>query len=146
MGGPGKSSRLGIAVSLCPFVPALAGRGKCPAAARLVKHGKGAYDGIRGYSPAARETVAVRIAITGATGFLGHYVVTRFASQGHLCRCWYRPGSDRGGFGAVERQIEGVPGELGDPRAGDLFPREKCDVCATPVPSFAGDRWGLGAP
>jgi uncharacterized protein YbjT (DUF2867 family) len=33
----------------------------------------------------------MRIAITGATGFLGHYVVSYLASQGHLCRCWYRP-------------------------------------------------------
>jgi nucleoside-diphosphate-sugar epimerase len=69
---------------------------------------------------------AMRIAITGATGFLGHYVVTRLASQGYLCRCWYRPGSDRGGFGAVERQVEWVPGELGDPRAGASLV-EGCD-------------------
>ncbi len=69
----------------------------------------------------------MRIAVTGATGFLGRYIGNHLAAAGHLCRCWYRPGSDRGGFEAVERQIEWLPGELGDPReAGDLV--EGCDA------------------
>ncbi len=59
----------------------------------------------------------MRIAITGATGFLGRYIVSHFASQGYPCRCWYRPGSDRGGFEAVERQVEWLAGELGNPGA-----------------------------
>jgi nucleoside-diphosphate-sugar epimerase len=42
----------------------------------------------------------MRIAITGATGFLGRYLVAHFAAAGHACRCWYRPESDRGGFEA----------------------------------------------
>ena len=69
----------------------------------------------------------MRIAITGATGFLGHHVVSRLASQGHLCRCWFRPGSDRDGFDAVERQIEWVPGELGDQKVGGSLV-EGCDA------------------
>ena len=56
----------------------------------------------------------MRIAITGATGFLGRYIVNHLVSRGHACRCWYRPGSDRGGLGATEQNIEWVPGELGD--------------------------------
>ncbi|MEI8374138.1 MAG: SDR family oxidoreductase [Planctomycetota bacterium] len=58
------------------------------------------------------------IAVTGATGFLGRYIVNHLASAGHACRCWYRPGSDQGGFEAVEQQIEWLPGELGNPGAG----------------------------
>jgi nucleoside-diphosphate-sugar epimerase len=69
----------------------------------------------------------MRIAITGATGFLGHYIVSHLASQGHVCRCWHRPGSDRGGFEAVERQIEWVSGELGDPCAAASL-GEGCDA------------------
>jgi nucleoside-diphosphate-sugar epimerase len=47
----------------------------------------------------------MRIAITGATGFLGRYLVRHLAGAGHQLRCWYRPGSDRSGFektGAIE--------------------------------------------
>ena len=57
----------------------------------------------------------MRIAVTGATGFLGHYIVNHLASAGHVCRCWHRPGSDRGGFEAVERPIEWVAGRVGRP-------------------------------
>ena len=69
----------------------------------------------------------MRIAITGATGFLGRYIVNHLASAGHACRCWYRPGSDRGGFEAVERQIEWLPGELGNPDSGTRLV-ERCDA------------------
>jgi nucleoside-diphosphate-sugar epimerase len=41
----------------------------------------------------------MRIAITGAIGFLGRYLVRQLAEAGHQFRCWYRPDSDRGGFG-----------------------------------------------
>ncbi len=69
----------------------------------------------------------MRIAVTGATGFLGHYIVNHLASAGHVCRCWYRPKSDRGGFDAVERQVEWVPGELGDQEACNRIV-ETCDA------------------
>ena len=59
----------------------------------------------------------MRIAVTGASGFLGHYIVNHLAARGHACRCWFRPRSDRGGFEAAERQIEWIPGELGDTSA-----------------------------
>ena len=69
----------------------------------------------------------MRIAITGATGFLGLYIVNHLASAGHVCRCWYRPGSDRGGFEAMEQQIEWVPGGLGDGTASNSLV-EGCDA------------------
>src|SRR5690242_5323557 len=59
----------------------------------------------------------MRIAVTGSTGFLGHYIVTHLAARGHTCRCWHRAGADRGGFEQVDDRIEWLPGELGDPAA-----------------------------
>jgi nucleoside-diphosphate-sugar epimerase len=59
----------------------------------------------------------MRVAVTGATGFLGRYIVRHLAGAGHRLRCWYRPGSDRGGFDDVAAAVEWLPGELGDPTA-----------------------------
>jgi nucleoside-diphosphate-sugar epimerase len=56
----------------------------------------------------------MRIAITGATGFLGRYVVRRLVAAGHQLRCWYRAGSDRSGFDREDRSLEWLPGQLGD--------------------------------
>src|SRR5262245_32590001 len=60
---------------------------------------------------------SMRIAITGATGFLGRYLVRHLAGAGHRLRCWNRPDSDRGGFGKQADAIEWLPGSLGDQTA-----------------------------
>ncbi|MEE9295920.1 MAG: NAD(P)-dependent oxidoreductase [Phycisphaerae bacterium] len=60
----------------------------------------------------------MNIAVTGATGFLGRYIVNRLTAAGHHCRCWYRPESDRGGF-TREGAIEWVEGRLDDQRGAD---------------------------
>ncbi len=57
------------------------------------------------------------IAVTGATGFLGRYIVNHLGAQGHSLRCWCRPGSDRGGLDAVEGRTEWIKGKLGDQTA-----------------------------
>lgn len=57
------------------------------------------------------------VAVTGATGFLGRYIVRHLAETGHRLRCWYRPGSDRSGFDAVAGAVDWLPGELGDAAA-----------------------------
>jgi nucleoside-diphosphate-sugar epimerase len=53
----------------------------------------------------------MKIAVTGATGFLGCYLVRQLIRAGHHVRCWYRPESDRSG---VDEGIEWLPGQLGD--------------------------------
>lgn len=54
------------------------------------------------------------VAVTGATGFLGRYIVSQLVEKGHRCRCWRRPQSDRSGFDH-EDQIEWVLGNLEAP-------------------------------
>jgi nucleoside-diphosphate-sugar epimerase len=56
----------------------------------------------------------MRIAVTGATGFLGRYLVRHLAVSGHQLRCWYRPASDRSGLGRRADAVEWLPGALGD--------------------------------
>jgi len=56
----------------------------------------------------------MKIAVTGATGFIGHYIVVHLLAAGHSCRCWFRPGSDQGGFDAPPVKLEWMAGELGD--------------------------------
>ena len=58
----------------------------------------------------------MQIAITGATGFLGRYLVRHLAGLGHQLRCWHRPTSDRSGFeGLGGNAITWLEGQLGDP-------------------------------
>jgi len=66
----------------------------------------------------------MQLGITGATGFLGRYVVRHLAGLGHRLRCWYRPGSDRGGLEAFTGAIEWLPGELNDGVATDSLVRK----------------------
>jgi nucleoside-diphosphate-sugar epimerase len=58
----------------------------------------------------------MQIAVTGATGFLGGYIVRQLAGAGHRLRCWHRSGSRREGLKDIDA-IEWVPGELGDREA-----------------------------
>lgn len=56
----------------------------------------------------------MKIAVTGATGFLGTYIVARLVEEGHTCRCWVRPTSDRGVLAGYRDRVEWVEGALGD--------------------------------
>jgi nucleoside-diphosphate-sugar epimerase len=57
------------------------------------------------------------VAVTGATGFIGRYIVRQLAGAGHRLRCWRREGSDASDFETVAGAIEWVTGQLGDPEA-----------------------------
>ncbi len=61
----------------------------------------------------------MRIALTGATGFIGRYLVRHLIEAGHRLRCWHRPQSDRTGFEPREDSLEWIAGDLGDARASD---------------------------
>lgn len=81
----------------------------------------------------------MRIAITGATGFVGHSLVPLLVERGHSCRCWYRIKSDRGGFEALGEAVEWVPGSLRD-KGSERDLVAGCDA----VVHAALDRAGAG--
>lgn len=54
----------------------------------------------------------MRIAITGATGFLGRYLLRHLAGAGHSCQCWFRPDSDRQGLAVPEDRLRWIAGDL----------------------------------
>jgi nucleoside-diphosphate-sugar epimerase len=78
------------------------------------------------------------IALTGATGFLGRYLVAHLAGAGHRLRCWHRPGSDLTGFGDAAA-VEWLPGELGDPEAAQRLVRG-ADVLVHAAVQWEGPR------
>lgn len=57
----------------------------------------------------------MKISLTGATGFLGRYVIDSLHAAGHSLRCSHRAGSDLSGF--PETNLEWVEAELGDRQA-----------------------------
>ncbi|MDG2385555.1 MAG: NAD(P)-dependent oxidoreductase [Pirellulaceae bacterium] len=80
----------------------------------------------------------MQVAVTGATGFVGRYLVDHLLDAGHACRCWRRPASQTQGF-PDDGRIEWVEGELNQADATcDLV--SGCDA----VIHAALDRPGAG--
>ena len=68
----------------------------------------------------------MRVALTGATGFIGRYLATHLAEQGHQLRCWCRASSNRGGFEHIGN-LEWIEGDLGDPESANALV-DGCDA------------------
>lgn len=88
----------------------------------------------------------MQIAVTGATGFLGRYIVQRLLEQKHRLRCWHRPASDRTGMPSGD-PVEWVPGGLAEARAADELVAG-CDAVVhaaldRPGPGFMGNEGDL---
>lgn len=87
----------------------------------------------------------MQIAVTGATGFLGRYIVDRLLESGHRCRCWHRPESDLGGFHLPRGSLTWIPGSLSDARAtADLVEGADAVVHAALDHPGGGFRGGEG--
>ena len=56
----------------------------------------------------------MKIAITGATGFVGRELVRQLAGDGHQLRCWRRKHSNIEPLADLANSIEWIEGELGD--------------------------------
>ncbi|MEO2023390.1 MAG: NAD(P)-dependent oxidoreductase [Pirellulaceae bacterium] len=61
----------------------------------------------------------MKIAVTGATGFIGRYLVRHLLSCGHQLQCWCRPSSDLSGFPDDPKLLEWIPGALGETAASE---------------------------
>ena len=68
----------------------------------------------------------MKVALTGATGFIGHYIANHLAGQGHSLRCWHRTSSDRDGFDHIS-DLQWIEGDLGDRDSASALV-EGCDA------------------
>ncbi len=78
----------------------------------------------------------MKIALTGATGFVGRYAAARLAGAGHGLRCWYRASGDRGD---MPGSIEWLEGGLDRPESAEELV-SGCDA----VVHAALARWSAG--
>ncbi|TWT52281.1 dTDP-glucose 4,6-dehydratase [Thalassoglobus neptunius] len=70
----------------------------------------------------------MRVGVTGATGFIGRYLVYELVQAGHTCLCLSRPSSDRGGFEEIADSITWIEGSLGDGQEREFV--SECDAIA----------------
>ena len=56
----------------------------------------------------------MKVAITGATGFVGRELVSQFARENVQMKCWHRKESDLSPLADFESNIKWIEGELAD--------------------------------
>lgn len=56
----------------------------------------------------------MKVAITGATGFVGRALASQLVEAGNTLRCWHRSDSDLNALASLDDAILWVPGELAD--------------------------------
>ena len=61
----------------------------------------------------------MKVAITGATGFVGRYIVRKMHDVGNSCRCWFRSENNCYEAPTSADTLEWTHGELGDQAACD---------------------------
>lgn len=84
----------------------------------------------------------MRIAVTGATGFLGRYLIEELTAAGHHCRCWRR---DLGNLPApnTKLDVEWIQGDLNDPESHTALVTD-CDAVIHAALYRAGDTFRGG--
>jgi nucleoside-diphosphate-sugar epimerase len=85
----------------------------------------------------------MKIAVTGGTGFIGHYILRQLAASGHQLRCWYRPTSDRGGLDDLEPQLDWIEGDLSVPASIEPLVAG-CDAVVHAALYLPGERFQGG--
>lgn len=86
----------------------------------------------------------MKLAITGATGFLGRYILRKLLSQGYSCRCWKRPQSDLSGLQDLHTHIEWVEGNLAQPEGFADFVKGTEAVIHAALARPAGSNFRTG--
>jgi nucleoside-diphosphate-sugar epimerase len=61
----------------------------------------------------------MKVAITGATGFVGRELVSQMVDSGNSLNCWHRENSDRSPLAPFNDRIQWIQGELADGRSAN---------------------------
>lgn len=85
----------------------------------------------------------MRIGITGATGFLGRYILRHLVDTGHECVCWLRASSKLDGLEVDADRVQWITGSLGDAPACRALV-DGCDAVVHSALHHAGRRFRGG--